>query len=148
MTLIFYECADDSRKVSKTLENALEIEGTLKTSPNDVSALSVAIQEDIAERNYCYCERLKRYYFVTEKKRLNGNLVLANLSCDVLMTYREEILECWGNVTQGNNYNPYLSDIEKENLNRIDSFSYTSPVNEDGENVLVCAGGAEVENNG
>lgn len=51
----------------------------------------VLILKNYSGGNYCYIEKFKRYYYITDIKLLNGGLYQLQLDVDVLMTYKDII---------------------------------------------------------
>lgn len=94
MEAIFYKTSDVSNKLSKTLTDEKKYNVVLKDSMY-LSTIHIVLNEQIENFNfnYCYIPKLKRYYFV-EKININrSNLIEINLIEDVLMTYKNNILE-------------------------------------------------------
>ena len=68
---------------------------------------------DVPSFNYVYIPIFKRFYFVTGITSVAQNLWRMSLSCDVLMTWREEIGELTAIIArQENSFNPLLIDSE------------------------------------
>lgn len=61
--------------------------------------------------NYCYVPELGRYYFINKIVLESGNAMIISCDCDVLMSFRDDILNldcvCLRNE---NDYNPYIQD--------------------------------------
>ena len=52
----------------------------------------VLILKNYSTGNYCYIEKFKRYYYITDIKLLTGGLYQLQLDIDVLMTYKDIIM--------------------------------------------------------
>lgn len=90
MELQLYYNNSNNKVLNKkiTLINTLEF--NLKI---DNSILQpVLILKNYSEGNYCYIKELKRYYYISDIKMLNGGLYQLQLDIDVLMTYKNDIM--------------------------------------------------------
>lgn len=114
MQVIFYSNNADNRKVDKT--NDL----TLITTLNDVKfkmdenrgepQLELAYDADVVHSNYCYIPSLGYYYYLTEPI-LSTQRIIFNSSTDLLMTYKDEILQLDCIIArQEEKFNAYLND--------------------------------------
>lgn len=95
MKLFLYNVADGDNVINKTLSNKVEIEIRLS---NDVDVINPEIRlrtiagVDFSDFNYAYIDVLGRYYFINKLGRVSANDTFLYLSCDVLETYKAEIL--------------------------------------------------------
>jgi hypothetical protein len=95
MKLFLYAITDGDNVINKTLPTPVEIDIQLR---NDVDVISpqinlrniVGINYD--DFNYAYIDVLDRYYFIDKLGRVNISDNILYLSCDVLETYKTEIL--------------------------------------------------------
>lgn len=61
--------------------------------------------------NYCYIGILNRYYYVESIQSVRYTLWQVNLKCDVLMTYKTQLLGLNAFVARSaSHYNPYITD--------------------------------------
>lgn len=112
MKITFYAISDSENTLNKTLENGLDIECVLKEYSN-VMQLNIVLnyQIDNFNYNYCYIEKLSRYYFISDITIERNNLLSIALKEDVLMTYKEQIKQSHGIIKNtkdnlnGNGYN-------------------------------------------
>ena len=77
--------------------------------------------------NYCYIELFNRYYYVNEIFVERNNLIRIELSCDVLMSFRNEIMKQTLLIDRNEyDYNLFLDDkyITKENKYDITIYLY------------------------
>lgn len=106
MEAIFYKTSDVSNKLSKTLTDEKKYNAVLKESMY-LSTIHIVLNEQIENFNfnYCYIPKLKRYYFVEKINIMRNNLIEVDLIEDVLMTYKDNILESKCEVIEcENNY--------------------------------------------
>ena len=99
MIVKLYSTTDDYRKLNKTLLNEAEYDCILN---NTVSFNNIEIKirssTTITYYNYCYIPDLHAYYFITNIKSVAKNVFILELKKDVLMTYKDLILNCYGVV--------------------------------------------------
>ena len=91
MKMYLYHVNDAENVINKTLVNGLEIDINLKASV-DVVNPEIVLNGDFRGYNYAHLPDLNRYYFIERIEQLNLKLVKLNLSCDVLETYKADIL--------------------------------------------------------
>lgn len=95
MKLFLYNVADGDNVINKTLSNKVEIEIRLS---NDVDVINPEIRlrtiagVDFSDFNYAFIDVLGRYYFIDKLGRVSATDNMLYLSCDVLETYKTEIL--------------------------------------------------------
>ena len=91
MELILYKTIDSENTINKVLTDPLTMDINLK---NDVNIISpeLVLNGDYRGYNYAHIPELNRYYFINSMEQLNFKLVKISLECDVLETYKSEIL--------------------------------------------------------
>lgn len=91
MTLRFYNCSDDYRRVKKTIGAAVWESTVMNpTTPVDLITPEFIIANDPAmplTYNYAYCPDVKRYYFVTGQETSAGNKRAIQCLVDVRMSF-------------------------------------------------------------
>lgn len=113
--IALYQNIAENNRVDKT--DYLTEVGTLSGAfRKECSLLSPSIEyqsEDVPTFNYVFIPAFNRYYFVTSLTTVNKNLWRMELKCDVLMTYKEQVLLLQGVIgRQENDYNLLLVDNE------------------------------------
>lgn len=105
-------------------------------------------EHDIFDYNYCYIETFKRYYFVVGIISVKEGLWEINLTCDVLMTYKDQILQQTAFIDrQENIYDEEIVDsnrvyeegvdVEVLTVNPTDPILVNVPGKINGKNILV-----------
>ena len=90
MELQIYNNNSNTNVLNKNITLVNTLDFSLKI---DNSILQpVLILKNYSRGNYCYIERFKRYYYITDIKLLTGGLYQLQLEVDVLMTYKELIM--------------------------------------------------------
>ena len=90
MELQIYNNNSNTNVLNKNITLVNTLDFSLKI---DNSILQpVLILKNYSSGNYCYIEKFKRYYYITDIKLLTGGLYQLQLEVDVLMTYKTEIM--------------------------------------------------------
>ena len=82
---------------------------------------------DVTGYNYCHIPFFKRFYFVDRVER-KGQIILVGLSCDVLETYKDDILASNARFKRNLKTGDYMSvNIDKSELKTVQKIvgSYT-----------------------
>lgn len=113
MKITLYNTTSENNRLNKNLTKILDIENAKVMNTSNLLNLQIFIKRDLVSDfnkiNYLYIDSYKRYYFVDVTIE-NGFLVL-NCSIDVLMTYKNAILNLTATVTRNENLkNGYLED--------------------------------------
>lgn len=95
MNLNLFKTDDSDNVINKTLTNKLNITINLKRdvdiiSPHLIIRDTQAI--NINAFNYCQIEELNRFYFIRSINNMGGNLWEVICECDVLETYKSDIM--------------------------------------------------------
>lgn len=98
-------------EVNKTLQENAEYTGVLNATFNVLTPVVRFRTRTPVAFNYVYIESLNRYYFVSEIRQ-DGDICTVYLRTDVLMTYKDKILDSIGTLTKGANVNKYASNRE------------------------------------
>ena len=97
MTITLYTVSDDPRVLNKTLGSAITTAKTLSIydSIDIVSPVFVLdYNANIVNATYLYCEELHRYYFINGISLDKGTRMILSCSIDVLMTYKNQLVNC------------------------------------------------------
>lgn len=101
MTIKFYKFSGDEREINKDLTDELDLDGTLRDQANILTP-QIGLKTDVSQYNYCYIPEFSRYYYIKEITQYRNNIWIINLKIDVLMSYKDEILNLSGIVSQLN----------------------------------------------
>lgn len=95
MDLILYSISDSDNTINKTLVNGLAVNINLKRGVNIITP-SIPLADipgiDLSAFNYAVIPGLGRHYFITQVSNSNGRVWVLELECDVLETYKADIL--------------------------------------------------------
>lgn len=121
MELKLYKTNDDDNVINKDLEFYKSMNINLKddvdvSNPNLRLKLNVV---DIENFNYAELETFNRKYFVRDIQNINNDVWLVRLECDVLETFKVEILNSYGDINKdisSGDYQdvPIRSNVTKE----------------------------------
>lgn len=95
MILNLYKTNDGDNVINKSITNKLAININLKRDVDIISPRLVirdSASININAFNYCQIQELERFYFIRSINNLGGNLWEVICECDVLETYKSDIL--------------------------------------------------------
>lgn len=148
MEIKLYKTSSPRKKLVKDLTDGITLAGTLR-GQSSVMSPSLQIQDiAVIGYNYCYIPDFGRYYYINGINALRANLFELSLGIDVLMTYADAIQNNAAIVDKvesfGAAYN-YINDGSWVNTNRMNQsiINFSGGFNENGEFILITAGGME-----
>ena len=144
MNITFYKNSSEKEKIGKSLSSGLTLSGNLRDECSITSPSILVEATSLVDYNYCYIPKFKRYYFISDIVSVRNNLWRVSLKCDVLESFKSDILNssCIVNKQQNQSYSNNIDDGSY--INRVDSFieiaNYQNGFNADGEFILLTAG--------
>lgn len=119
MQFVIYKTLDADNVINKTLTDARTIEMFLTARTNIINPtipFSKVEGINIYDYNYCAFPELGRFYFINSIENINAKIFNLECSCDVLMTYKDDILNSnarvMRSIKEGDYYNAdMLSNI-------------------------------------
>lgn len=113
MTITFYNNSSDIRVLNKSISQvgeALSVQLTEEATVEDPS-FKLTMNNSIINCNYLYVSEWDSYYFIRNREILNGNELVLNCHIDVLMSFKDAILnsEIIAERSASNN-NAYIVD--------------------------------------
>ena len=144
MLIKTYNYNGEPNRVNKTLQENEEYTGVLNSTVNILEPVIRFRTNNIVTFNYVYIESLNRYYFVSEIRQ-DGDICTVYLRTDVLMTYKDKILDSVGMLVKGENGNKYLSNRSnvfdvRPNIKKVD-FPNKNLLNTEGQIIMVTIKG-------
>ena len=91
MELRLYITESEVNRVNKVLTDE-RIENITLRRDFDLLSPSITLKIEDIGYNYLHIPELNRYYFINEKKSINNYMVQFNCECDLLESYKDEIL--------------------------------------------------------
>lgn len=112
MTIEIYRNQSDERKVEKELTDKTELTGTFRNESSIYNpVVRVQWTQSANKINYMYIPAYDRYYYITDIVRVRDEIVDIKGRTDVLMSFKDEILNMTGIVKRSaNKWNLYLDD--------------------------------------
>lgn len=92
MKVEFYKTTDNARTVNKTLQLNKTINIIFRQAVDEQNPLIIMNNSNIAGSNYVHIPDFNRYYFISKIENYTANLVRVQLTTDLLMTYKDIIL--------------------------------------------------------
>lgn len=141
MHITLYAMNDAPEFVNKTLNRIHDTEGDVANMPLDIlnptidldlsALISLHVDEPISTYgiNYVYIREFKRYYFINKYEILATGIYRMYMHVDVLMSYRNDILNNIGIIRrQQNIYDLYLNDgsLKVENYPMLQTLTFSN----------------------
>lgn len=141
MKIIFYSTEDERNKINKTLEKISEFDGIFTTNYNTINPTLKIVSATSIDANYCYIQETNRYYFIDRINIYREGFYELYLTLDVLMTYKDKILQLYGTVTESKT-GLYLrgTNISLDARTKIKKYEFQDNFNHDGEIIMTCSG--------
>jgi hypothetical protein len=133
MKIDFYNTNSPINYLNKQLSDILSIDFKLKNVDN-VNEISFN-SSNVIDRNYCYIDKFKKYYFV-ESELLNNSNIKYFLKCDFLMSYKDIIKNIKCDITASSNYNSYY-DYDYNSLVTIEHVTFESDKQIDKKSTII-----------
>ena len=95
MQLYLYKTKDSNRVLNKTLTNESLLNINLKRDTDIIRPtiqLMKVVGMDFKQFNYAHIPDLNRFYFINVVESINNSVDKLHLECDVLETYKADIL--------------------------------------------------------
>ena len=144
MNITFYKNSSEKEKIGKSLSSGLTLSGNLRDECSITSPSILVEATSLVDYNYCYIPEFNCYYFISDIVSVRNNLWRVSLKCDVLESFKSDILNssCIVNKQQNQSYSNNIDDGSY--INRVDNFieiaNYQDGFNADGEFILLTAG--------
>ena len=117
--LKLYNTSDSNNTIGKTLTDEETFDITFKDTFNIINPVIVLKSNTPILKNYAQIPEFGRYYFITSIQIEPNKIYELFLECDVLETYKEDILASKGLVTRAGEGNKFYdgglnSEVRKE----------------------------------
>ena len=146
MKIILYNTTDNNNVINKVLRDSTEFDIKFKDKTDIMKPVVLLHSETDVNFNYAYMENFKRFYFIESIEIFPNNIYSLSLTCDVLESFKDEILKSSGYISQQNeNINPYYNtDYETEVKKEVDLYESDTEINVDEKSIiLVTVGGVK-----
>lgn len=102
MEVEFYHTADNANTINKTLQPIKTINIIFRQAVNEATPFIIMNKDKLTGSNYVHIPNFNRYYFISSVSNYTANLVRINLVTDLLMTYKDDILNSTVLITATN----------------------------------------------
>lgn len=109
-TIQLYQYNGDNRTVNKVLTAPVVLQGSIHNNIDTLTPVITVRYKEVFKFNYCYIPVLGRYYFIDNITATGGNTYELYLSCDVLHTYSNEILQATATAIENDTPNKHISN--------------------------------------
>ena len=137
-----YNTESSINTINKDINFVTDIDVKFKDEVNIYNPTIVLKYDELIDFNYMYIDKFKRYYFIETVEVFPNKIYHLTLKCDVLMSFKDDILNSYGNIISQTNYNDYYnynysSEVRKE----IDIYKSDTDVEQGTSIILVTIGG-------
>ena len=142
MNILLYKTTNANNDLNKTISDKVELVGALREA-SSIIAPSILIQSNPIGYNYAYIPEFGRYYYIKNITAFRKGAYIVDLKCDVLMTFREEILNMSGIVSRLTDGDDYATrDIKTKCLETHRRLDFPeTPFTRNGSYILISKGG-------
>lgn len=92
MKVEFYKTSDNPRTVNKTLQLTRTVDIIFRQAVDEQAPLIIMSNDNVVGANYVRIPNFNRYYFISSVDNFTAGLVRLHLTTDLLMTYKDIIL--------------------------------------------------------
>ena len=142
MNILLYKTTNANNDLNKTISDKVELVGALREA-SSIIAPSILIQSNPIGYNYAYIPEFGRYYYIKNITAFRKGAYIVDLKCDVLMSFKEEILNMSGIVSRLTDGDDYATrDIKTKCLERHRRLDFPeTPFTRNGSYILISKGG-------
>lgn len=118
MEIRFYNMTDTRNTVGKKLGDYVSTFVKMKYQEMNVTTPIFLLKfMEYPTYNYLHIPALKRYYFIDDIVVKTDNTFEIHCSCDVLESFKDDILQGTGRLTKSESYDKYTDDNYPQNVN-------------------------------
>ena len=142
MNILLYKTTNANNDINKTISDKVELVGALREA-SSIIAPSILIQSNPIGYNYAYIPEFGRYYYIKNITAFRKGAYIVDLKCDVLMSFKEEILNMSGIVSRLTDGDDYATrDIKTKCLETHRRLDFPeTPFTRNGSYILISKGG-------
>lgn len=145
MDVIFYNNFSDSRVINKRIQEGDTFSGQARDEVNIMQPVIIFDTTEVLRYNYAYIPELQRYYEVESITAAYDNLYAVQFAVDVLMSFRNHILQLAVIVDKQSmpeNGDEYIDDssLIADNVMFTSVYNFPDGFNDTPEFILITAG--------
>ena len=133
-----YNTNDSTNTINKTLDFITDIDVKFKEEVNIYNPNIILKYDDLIDFNYIYIYKFKRYYFIEDIEVFPNKIYNLTLKCDVLMSFKDDILASYGNITSQTNYNDYYNFDYSSEVRKETNIYNSNVVLDDVKTTILC----------
>lgn len=142
MLMKLYTTKTPNNSIGKVLENETEYNIKFKSKADRTKPVVVLMSETMIDFNYAYIPDFNRYYFIESIEITPNKIYNISLRCDVLESFKNDILKSSGFVNQQTTTNKYYnSDYQTEIKKEVDVIKSDVTLDTTKSTILVTIGG-------
>ena len=150
MQISLFTCTAENHRVDKSnyINNRFNLDGTLRNESSVIDPVILIEKTNPAKYhyNYMYIDEFKRWYYINDIISIRNDIWEIHAHVDVLYTWFADIgnMECIIDKTEDyGNANFYYDDgsFVMDSRNNIELKEFANGFNENGQYILICAGG-------
>lgn len=147
MELKLYKTLDDENVINKAKEVRYTMNIKMKGIV-DIINPSITLNDkgtmDFNTCNYCYVEEFKRFYFIRSIDNKSNHMWQLHLECDVLESFKTEILNSTVEVNRGMKKGEYFqTGVKFETVRDVTIYKSAVELGNEKTMILTTIGGAE-----
>lgn len=141
----FYYNQSDYRVIKKNLTPGKTFNGVLRETSDIINPVIMFDNAEVMKYNYCYIPAFSRYYTVSAVENIRENLWAVSMECDVLMSFKRDILQTGAVVdkqSEDSVGDEYIDDgsLVCENLTFSNVYNFPVGLPNVGQFILITAG--------
>lgn len=147
MDITLYQTLSERERINKVLGSYIAMTGTLRGESSVINPSFLIEYSNPSDYNYCYIPSFGRYYFITNITSVRNNIWRIDCSVDVLMSFKNEILNLNVIVSDVSTGEPSASTYYNGEQwaatvkTKTDVINFPSGLLDDGEYILITSGG-------
>lgn len=142
MKIEFYNTQNSNNTINKLLSDKKEYDIKFKDIADMLNPVVQLNSDNLIMYNYAHIPNFKRFYFVQKIELFPNNIYVILLKCDVLESFKNEILACEGYVSQQANTNKYYNaNYASETRKEVDIHESNITLPEKSSLILTTIGG-------
>lgn len=138
MIVKVYNTESSVNTINKVIDFVTEIDVKFKDEVNIYNPTIILRYDDLIDFNYIYIDKFKRYYYVETVEVFPNKIYHLTLKCDVLMSFKEDILNSYGIITRQTNYNDYYNFDYSSEVRKESNIYNSNVVFEDVKTTILC----------
>ena len=133
-----YNTESSVNTINKIINFVSDIDVKFKDEVNIYNPTIVLKYNDLIDFNYIYIDKFKRYYFIEDIEVFPNKIYSLSLKCDVLMSFKDDILNSYGNITRQTNYNDYYNFDYSSEVRKESNIYNSNVVLDDVKTTILC----------